>query len=157
MYDVNLRMQNMLHMIGYGENLGSGFPLILTAWKDAGWGEPESFPKDGDKLSPHFFLYKEKTNLQNIFPQSQNAVIIIQKKALSAIHHCSFVNIPCFLHILDTIIAFKKLHLAFLFEGAPVATYDAVMSDDGLEDAAVVVGMMAMFGREHDIATLVAY
>ena len=36
----NPRMQNMLRMIGYGENLGSGFPLILTAWKDSGWGEP---------------------------------------------------------------------------------------------------------------------
>ena len=23
------------------ENLGSGFPLILNAWKQAGWGEPE--------------------------------------------------------------------------------------------------------------------
>lgn len=31
----------MLRMIGYGENLGSGFPLILNAWKQAGWGEPE--------------------------------------------------------------------------------------------------------------------
>ena len=28
-------------MIGYGENLGSGFPLILNAWKQACWGEPE--------------------------------------------------------------------------------------------------------------------
>lgn len=28
-------------MIGYGENLGSGFPMILNAWKQAGWGEPE--------------------------------------------------------------------------------------------------------------------
>ena len=28
-------------MIGYGENLSSGFPLILNAWKQAGWGEPE--------------------------------------------------------------------------------------------------------------------
>ena len=28
-------------MIGYGENLGSGFPLILNAWEQAGWGEPE--------------------------------------------------------------------------------------------------------------------
>jgi predicted HTH transcriptional regulator len=27
-------------MIGYGENLGSGFPMIVSAWKDAGWGEP---------------------------------------------------------------------------------------------------------------------
>lgn len=23
------------------ENLGSGFPMILNAWKQAGWGEPE--------------------------------------------------------------------------------------------------------------------
>lgn len=30
----------MLRMIGYGENLGSGFPMILSAWKQAGWAEP---------------------------------------------------------------------------------------------------------------------
>lgn len=36
----NPRIQNMLRMIGYGENLGSGFPLILSAWKEAGWGNP---------------------------------------------------------------------------------------------------------------------
>ncbi|MBR3578565.1 MAG: winged helix-turn-helix transcriptional regulator [Bacteroidales bacterium] len=28
-------------MVGYGENLGSGFPTIISAWKDAKWGEPE--------------------------------------------------------------------------------------------------------------------
>ena len=33
-------MQNTLRMIGYGENLGSGFPKIVAAWKEAGWGEP---------------------------------------------------------------------------------------------------------------------
>jgi len=27
-------------VIGYGENLGSGFPMIMSAWKNAGWGEP---------------------------------------------------------------------------------------------------------------------
>jgi ATP-dependent DNA helicase RecG len=27
-------------MVGYGENLGSGFPLILDAWKQAGWNTP---------------------------------------------------------------------------------------------------------------------
>lgn len=32
----HMKMQNMLRMIGYGENLGSGFPLILNAWKQAG-------------------------------------------------------------------------------------------------------------------------
>lgn len=36
----NPRMQNMLRMIGYGENIGSGFPKILSAWKKAGWTEP---------------------------------------------------------------------------------------------------------------------
>ena len=29
----------MLRMIGYGENLGSGFPKIVAAWKEAVWGE----------------------------------------------------------------------------------------------------------------------
>ncbi|MDE6807615.1 MAG: putative DNA binding domain-containing protein, partial [Prevotella sp.] len=37
----NPRIQNMLRMIGYGENVGSGFPTIIAAWKAAGWGEPE--------------------------------------------------------------------------------------------------------------------
>lgn len=37
----NLRMQNMFRMIGYGENLGSGFPLILNAWNEKHWLKPE--------------------------------------------------------------------------------------------------------------------
>ena len=37
----NQRMQNMLRMIGYGENIGSGFPLILKAWSDKHWIEPD--------------------------------------------------------------------------------------------------------------------
>ena len=37
----NPKIQNMLRMIGYGENVGSGFPTIISAWKDAQWGEPE--------------------------------------------------------------------------------------------------------------------
>lgn len=37
----NPRIQNMLRMVGYGENVGSGFPTIISAWKDAQWGEPE--------------------------------------------------------------------------------------------------------------------
>lgn len=37
----NQRMQNMFRMIGYGENLGSGFPLILSAWNEKHWIKPE--------------------------------------------------------------------------------------------------------------------
>lgn len=36
----NPRMQNMLRMVGYGENIGSGFPKILSAWQKAGWNAP---------------------------------------------------------------------------------------------------------------------
>lgn len=31
----------MLRMIGFGENLGSGFPKIIAAWKETNWGEPD--------------------------------------------------------------------------------------------------------------------
>lgn len=37
----NQRMQNMFRMISYGENLGSGFPLILNAWNEKHWMKPE--------------------------------------------------------------------------------------------------------------------
>ena len=37
----NQRTQHMLRMIGYGENLGSGFPLILSAWNEKHWLKPE--------------------------------------------------------------------------------------------------------------------
>ncbi len=36
----NPRIQNMLRMIGYGENIGSGFAKILHAWELAGWDKP---------------------------------------------------------------------------------------------------------------------
>ena len=37
----NQRIQNMFRMIGFGENLGSGFPLILSAWNENHWLKPE--------------------------------------------------------------------------------------------------------------------
>ncbi|MGN1244174.1 MAG: ATP-binding protein, partial [Alloprevotella sp.] len=37
----NQRIQNMFRMIGYGENLGSGFPLIVNAWNEKHWIKPE--------------------------------------------------------------------------------------------------------------------
>ena len=53
-------------------------------------------------------------------------------------------------------ITIEKLRLAILFEWRPVAANDAVVSDDGLEDAAVVVGTVTVLGRQHDVSTLVA-
>lgn len=37
----NLRLQKMFTMIGLGENAGSGFPKILSAWKSQHWRIPE--------------------------------------------------------------------------------------------------------------------
>lgn len=37
----NPRIQTMLRMIGYGDNVGSGFPTILSAWKEENWRKPD--------------------------------------------------------------------------------------------------------------------
>ena len=45
--------------------------------------------------------------------------------------------------------------LASRFEGRPVAADDSVVGYDGLEDAAVVVGAVTVFRRQHDVTGLV--
>lgn len=37
----NLHIQTLFRMIGFGENIGSGFPLILSAWGEKHWLRPE--------------------------------------------------------------------------------------------------------------------
>ena len=49
----------------------------------------------------------------------------------------------------------EERRLKSILEGCPVAADDAVVGNDGLEDAAVVVGTMPMLGRKHYFATLV--
>jgi predicted HTH transcriptional regulator len=44
----NPRIQTMLRMIGYGENAGSGFPTILSAWQEESWRQPDL--KDNPEL-----------------------------------------------------------------------------------------------------------
>lgn len=36
----NPNMQSMFRMIGLGDNIGSGFPTILNAWKKENWQKP---------------------------------------------------------------------------------------------------------------------
>ena len=50
----------------------------------------------------------------------------------------------------------KELRLAVVLEGRPVAAYCSVVGNDGLEDATVVVGVMPVFGREHNVSGLIA-
>lgn len=37
----NPRIQTMFRMIGYGDNIGSGFPTILHAWGEENWRKPD--------------------------------------------------------------------------------------------------------------------
>lgn len=37
----NPRIQTMFRMIGYGDNVGSGFPTILNAWGQENWRKPD--------------------------------------------------------------------------------------------------------------------
>ncbi|MDO4554220.1 MAG: putative DNA binding domain-containing protein [Lachnospiraceae bacterium] len=37
----NPRIQTMFRMIGYGDNIGSGFPTILSAWGNENWRKPD--------------------------------------------------------------------------------------------------------------------
>ncbi|MDO4554488.1 MAG: ATP-binding protein [Lachnospiraceae bacterium] len=37
----NPRIESMLRMVGYGDNVESGFPTILNAWKEQRWKTPE--------------------------------------------------------------------------------------------------------------------
>ena len=46
--------------------------------------------------------------------------------------------------------------MTVIFEGRPIAADDAAAGNDGLEDAAVVVGTVTMFWRQHDVAGLIA-
>ena len=39
----NPKIQNMFRMIGLGDNIGSGFPTILSAWGDENWRKPDLY------------------------------------------------------------------------------------------------------------------
>lgn len=39
----NPRIQTMFRMIGYGDNIGSGFPTILSAWGEENWRKPDLY------------------------------------------------------------------------------------------------------------------
>ena len=58
----NQRIQNMFRMIGYGENLGSGFPLILNAWNEKHWIKPELIEQP-ELMQVKLTLYFEKKTL----------------------------------------------------------------------------------------------
>ena len=76
----NQRMQNMLRIIGYGENLGSGFPLILSAWNEKHWLKPELIEQP-DLMQVELILHiKNKVNNPKKLTERQNNIVDILRK-----------------------------------------------------------------------------
>ena len=84
----NPRIQTMFRMIGYGDNAGSGFPTILSAWGGENWRKPD-LSQDEELRQVNLKLWMISTmpaecteHLENVFgPQyahlSKNEQIIL--------------------------------------------------------------------------------
>ena len=63
----NPRIQNMLRMIGFGENIGSGFPKIVKAWEETKWDKPELKNKfDLDEVELVLPIVNSQNNKTNV-------------------------------------------------------------------------------------------
>lgn len=62
----NQIMQTLFRMIGFGEGIGSGFPLILKAWKEKNWADPKLI-EEQDLMQVKLVLYieQDKKNVTN--------------------------------------------------------------------------------------------
>ena len=74
----NPRIQTMFRMIGFGDNIGSGFPAILSAWGEENWRKPdlsinEELRQVSLKLWTISLMPQECTDyLQNLFGNEYN-------------------------------------------------------------------------------------
>ena len=66
------------------------------------------------------------------------------------------VCVPRLMRFLRMKCIMKKLHLARILKGCPVATYNAVVRNNGLEDAAVVMGQVPVLRWKHNVPALIA-
>ena len=66
-------------MIGYGENLGSGFPIILSAWNEKHWLKPELIEQ------PELMQVKLILHIENIGDDTKNGIKSGTKNVLKKI------------------------------------------------------------------------
>ena len=59
----NPNMQSMLRMIGFGDNIGSGFPTILDAWKKENWRKPFLIER------PELHLVELTLSMESLIPE----------------------------------------------------------------------------------------
>lgn len=80
----NQRMQNMFRMIGYGENLGSGFPLILNAWNEKHWMKPELLEQQ-DLMQVKLTLYIQSEPISEPINEPINELLTERQQAIIAV------------------------------------------------------------------------
>lgn len=68
----NPHIQTMFRMIGYGDNIGSGFPTILSAWGEENWRKPD-LKQDED-------LHQVELNLWMISLMPQECTEYLQRQ-----------------------------------------------------------------------------
>lgn len=92
----NQRMQNMLRMIGYGENLGSGFPLILSAWNEKHWLKPELI-EQSELMQVKLVLHIESKEDINVPPMSPQCPPNVSKKIFNKLteRQKSIIELVC--------------------------------------------------------------
>lgn len=77
----NPHMQTILRMVGFGDNAGSGFPLILSVWKDNGWLEPELI-ENTILNQVTLYLKMEEDQDENVIENVMENVIEISEKKI---------------------------------------------------------------------------
>ena len=72
----NQSIQVFLRMIGYGEGIGSGFPLILSAWDEKNWKRPELIEQH-DLMQVKLVLW-----LENVTKEGENVTNDVAKESV---------------------------------------------------------------------------
>jgi predicted HTH transcriptional regulator len=71
----NPHMQTMLRMIGFGDNAGSGFPLILSVWEENGWIRPKLIENtDLDQVTLYLTMEKNENVIENVIEEPVNVI-----------------------------------------------------------------------------------
>ena len=66
-------------MIGYGENVGSGFPLIIDAWRENNWGDP-IFVEQPELIQVKLTLARAQNVAKDVAKEGENVAKDVAKE-----------------------------------------------------------------------------
>lgn len=71
----NPKIQTMFRMIGYGDNIGSGFPTILNAWGEENWRKPDLSQNEDYVIQPEQVDFQDVSIDEIVFRNKADEVI----------------------------------------------------------------------------------